>query len=57
MNIIVLTTASLSALDKSIFYYLTTRNREDRQQLYDFLTFKVSTKTELCTNKQKDRYF
>ena len=51
MSISVLTTASLLALAKSIFYYVTMRNREDRQQLYERLKFRRKLNYVPTSNK------
>ena len=51
MSIGVLTRASLLALAKSIFYYVTMRNREDRQQLYERLKFRRKLNYVPTSNK------
>ena len=51
MSISVLTTASVLALAKSIFYYVTMRNREDRQQLYERLKFQRKLNYVPTSNK------
>lgn len=51
MSISELTTASVLAPAKSIFYYVTMRNREDRQQLYERLKFQRKLNYVPTSNK------